>query len=1283
VRPPDPEALLLDHPAIPVPVPHAGGLSFRPPVPLAPSRGDRVRRQVIAAQLLAATSLLAEHDLWPGSGALRRGGLAGAAGPCSAMVGGFPRRLSDLHRRLGGGERAIRLVLDRAVAVVSAAAGLPASLFRGIRPGHALTLAPWLDRLLDGLPRPLDPETARSLWCVRWRLPDDPAPGEVAYWSVEHRETALRLAAAFWARLRRRGRSVALNRAPLEDTSTVSLPLAGGGTLILVGELGSSDLGAAERWAHQQGCNAIAVGKFPAGWDPPQPPFGEGPLAGRLSLTGAPADTLRLAVEGRSGRFAPLVLADRRALTQAAGWRFDPSALAAARGGSEEPGGVERLLALLPSGLPEGFLVLHGGVSAASLRRGVEAAGGVSEAGVCRLADPRPLGRDPLHREVAELFSEGDPQRLLHLCLAGGNSAALVAWCRRRNAELDGAAVRSLLGEVDPQALDQALLQELIEACLSDRDLSGARRALAALDPEAGRPWRQWLDSVDRPPGWKPEVPPSEDRERAPRAAAEVGLWALRAAVLRGGAGAEEAGGAVSSCLARVEGAARWCCELSRAQIERPELLADPRWRREATSGNPTLRRRLAHCRALALAKGGRPRHAARLLEVAIGGEDSPGWKGLLEVDAGLVALLEGRDGEADLHNLRAFRLLQAAGFAHQTLTVVFNMAVADLDRLELRRAQERFEKAGDPASDPKLQAERARLALARGKEEEFVGRVASLPALEGLRDRETAEGIGFLLGVADLLRGDLASAREKLARGGQEAGAWLALVDALGGYETEAPDDDGWGVGRAALLLTASSQRGSEKARELLPRLEELAPRDALALALLERVAGRQGWVPGAVRSRCLELLKDRGMDGWWRHMLAGGGWAEGYMWALVKLVDGGGLAALGPAEERQLLEVLGLAGLEVRSAPHDGVLWCAGSGEPGEALPAGRLTVVPLGGALPEGPAWELLRALLELLCPPSAGEQDPDVEATGMHGVSDAIAGVRTELQKLAPSRVPVLLLGETGVGKEVAAQALHRLSGRPGRFVAVNVAAIPATLLEAELFGVVRGAYTGADRPRRGLVEAADGGTLFLDEIGDLELALQAKLLRFLDSFEVRPVGSDVSRTVDVRVVTATNLDLDQLRKKGLFRSDLYFRMALAPVTIPPLRERREDIPVLRDLFAELAAARHGLAPARWGRAAEQALLAHAWPGNVRELRHVVEVAMIRAGGGAVDASSLPAAGAAEPPAGTWVEALARFRRQLLESTLDRHGGNRSAAARALGITRQTLLYHLKALGIERR
>jgi sigma-54-dependent transcriptional regulator len=244
----------------------------------------------------------------------------------------------------------------------------------------------------------------------------------------------------------------------------------------------------------------------------------------------------------------------------------------------------------------------------------------------------------------------------------------------------------------------------------------------------------------------------------------------------------------------------------------------------------------------------------------------------------------------------------------------------------------------------------------------------------------------------------------------------------------------------------------------------------------------------------------------------------------------------------------------------------------------------------------------------------------------------------------------------------------------------VAAIPSELLEAELFGSVQGAFTGASRSRNGLVKAADRGTLFLDEVGDLSHSLQAKLLRFLESREIRAVGSMTLDRVDVRVLSATHRDLKAGVDDGWFRSDLYYRLASVAVEVPPLRRRGEDIALFRDRFETDICGRLSLPRCEWAPAAKRALNRHGWPGNVRELRHVVEVAVVRAAGGVVTPEMLSLDGGARPRPRRWNAAVHDFRRSFLRAALRRNHGNRTATARELGISRQTLHYHIRNLGL---
>jgi two-component system response regulator AtoC len=321
---------------------------------------------------------------------------------------------------------------------------------------------------------------------------------------------------------------------------------------------------------------------------------------------------------------------------------------------------------------------------------------------------------------------------------------------------------------------------------------------------------------------------------------------------------------------------------------------------------------------------------------------------------------------------------------------------------------------------------------------------------------------------------------------------------------------------------------------------------------------------------------------------------------------------------------------------------------------------------------------------------------IDAPSLVGDGEVMQRLRSTIERVATTRSTVLIIGESGTGKELVARAIHDASPRRGqRFVAINCAAIPAQLLESELFGHRRGAFTDAVRDKPGLFEDADGGTLFLDEIGELPLALQSKLLRALQEGEIRRVGDNASIKVDVRLIAATLRDLADDVREGRFREDLYYRLNVLPVAIPPLRERTEDIPLLARFFAQRHSARHQLGEIELSEVAIEALARQPWPGNVRELENVIERAVVLADGpspgrdarvidvdylGTVMNVHAPGPATADPATLSIKKATREIEQDLIRRALGVTQGNRTNAAKLLEISHRALLYKMKDYGI---
>jgi two-component system nitrogen regulation response regulator NtrX len=309
--------------------------------------------------------------------------------------------------------------------------------------------------------------------------------------------------------------------------------------------------------------------------------------------------------------------------------------------------------------------------------------------------------------------------------------------------------------------------------------------------------------------------------------------------------------------------------------------------------------------------------------------------------------------------------------------------------------------------------------------------------------------------------------------------------------------------------------------------------------------------------------------------------------------------------------------------------------------------------------------------------------------MVGESVAMRALRKQIAVVAPTDGRVLISGESGAGKELVARAIHAQSRRAAApFIEVNSAAIPEELIESELFGHVKGAFTGATAAKKGKFELADGATLFLDEVSDMSANVQAKVLRALEEQRFEPVGSNTPINVDVRVVAATNKRLDEEIEKGTFRSDLFFRLNVIPFEVPPLRERVEDVPLLIDHFNRRFAKAYGKKPKVFDAEAIELMQRYSWPGNVRELRNTIERVVILHQNHRVAITNLPAFGESEPPASSYrfpsfKEASDAYHREFIQRKLDEAEGNVSRAAELMGIDRSHLYRRMRALGISAR
>jgi DNA-binding NtrC family response regulator/tetratricopeptide (TPR) repeat protein len=1235
----------------------------------------------VAVQLLAATALLAEFELWPGRWALKRAAVERSEEGLRVRLPALPIPLSRIWSRLGGGDSAAvrsRAAILQAVEERSRLEGL-AALDRTVEPGF------FLDRvileLIEELGSPLDPPTARSLWMWRWALPRLPDPGDRTLLEVPEESAAKRVGSALWAAAVRQGRSATLELVGLESGPVVAARFGDDPCCqIRAGSFKDGGLTKVFDGAAARAEAEVVVGRFPEGWSPTSATlYDSDRLSAHLAIVGLSQARLRTKFDHELEHFDPFSPVDRLSLTRSARWSFSPPPAQH----SSTSGEIAGVAALSRDGVPVEPMLELAEATSDDLETAVDAGVVVIRNGNVKVPQPVLLTVDPRHGRIAELYGKNEPRRHLHDALATGDPGRVISWARRRLDDLDAESVRRLLSGIETGALGTGVQALLVEASLILADAHGARCALKGLPPEFARPWSAWLGAMDRSPGQEIDLPPRRDLTFAARACAEIALVIIRRAGNPGCGDAVDGLAVVREALRHLEGANRRWVEIRLAARVEPARLADRGWRRAVIDGHPELEGLTLFERAMAAISEKRFDLARRLLRRLMAVERTPGRMALLQLNAGYVEAERGRHDEAAALTTTAFRLFQAAGFRRRTWDALYNLAVADIDQLRVVRAAERLTALEEIGSSLYLEIERARLALAIGDLGDFRRRLLALPTMAEVTDRETREALSFLHGVSALLDRNPALAEELLSDGGGEGVAWRLLTRALQGDLPFACVDaaDDWGVGRAAQMIRREvSERDFDGSRP--PTASRSATADALSVALCERVAPRSGCSDLRRRARAVAVLERNGLTGWAAALRWRGRDVDGVFADLSIMLRDLGAGRRGSSGLDEVLDAMGIDGISVRDTSDRMELFRIGRGSPGLVFDRGRIEIVVLGREEPNGPAWDLLLDLIDLAIPAEVLQvAERHVSDVRIDGVSEAAIRLRDEVRKAASPAFPVLVHGETGSGKEVVAREIHRLSGRAGDLVAVNIAAVPANLLEAELFGSLKGAFTGADRSRRGLAVAAEGGTLFLDEVGDLDPALQVKLLRFLESGEVRAVGADHTRCLDVRVICATHRNLERRVRKGRFREDLYYRIVVAKVEVPPLRARVEDIPVLRGIFEREVAERHALQVPSWTAAAERALANHRWPGNIRELKHTVEVAMARSGGATIRPGHLPLAEPDPVARSSWEGALAKFKRKLLADVLGRHCGNRSAAARELGISRQTLLYQIKKLRLD--